>query len=138
MIALTTAVANQAEHTRLRRMLAPAFTERALMEQEPLLTYYFDLLVTKLKQRADGPGAPYIDLMAYFNFLTFDIIGSAYYHSPLLLGIGLTHPSDLCLGEAFGALEAEEYHTWIRFVAGPRARAYSQVRTGMFLSPSSC
>ena len=108
------------------------------MEQEPLLTYYFELLVTKLKQRAGGPGAPYVDLMAYFNFVTFDIIGSVYYCSPLQLGIGLTHASDLCLGEAFGALEAEEYHTWIRFVARPSTTAYSHVRTGMFLSPSSC
>ncbi len=117
-------------------MLAPAFTDRALMEQEPLLTYYFEVLVTKLKQRAGASAVP-IDLMAYFNFVTFDIIRSVYHYLPLLSGICLTCTSDLCLGEAFGALEAEKYHTWIRFVARPSSTACSQVRTGIFSSQLS-
>ncbi|TVY14103.1 Cytochrome P450 monooxygenase aclL [Lachnellula arida] len=82
-------------------MLAPGFSDRVLLEQEPLLTRYFDLLVSELKSKIDGPdpGERRVDVMAYYNFTTFDIIGS-----------------DLVLGEPFGALEGGEYHAWIRNV----------------------
>ncbi|CAG8960480.1 hypothetical protein HYFRA_00008199 [Hymenoscyphus fraxineus] len=90
--------ANQEEHARIRKMLAPAFSDSALLAQEPLLTYYFDLLVSKLKSKVDGPGEKRVDMMAYYNFTTFDIVG------------------DLVLGEPFGALEGGQYHTWIRNV----------------------
>jgi hypothetical protein len=46
-------------------MLAPAFSDSALLEQESLLTHYFDLLVAKLKQRIDGPDSRRVDMMAY-------------------------------------------------------------------------
>lgn len=52
-----------------------AFSDSALLEQEPLLTSYFDLLVSKLKQQIDGPAHGRVDMMAYYNFATFDIIG---------------------------------------------------------------
>ncbi|KAL8914332.1 MAG: hypothetical protein Q9171_001052 [Xanthocarpia ochracea] len=88
--------ANQSDHTRMRRLYAHAFTDTALLEQSPLLTRYFDLLVSKLKQKIDGPEQGRVDLMAYYNFTTFDIIG------------------DLTLGEPFGALETGEYHSFIK------------------------
>ena len=59
----------------MRKLLAHAFTDSALLEQEPLLTHYLDLLVFKLKQRIDGPDRGQVDMMAYYNFTTFDIIG---------------------------------------------------------------
>ncbi|KAM0806079.1 putative benzoate 4-monooxygenase cytochrome P450 [Usnea florida] len=90
--------ANQTDHTRIRKLLAHAFSDSALLEQEPLLTLYFDLLVSKLKQQIIGPSHGRVDMMAYYNFTTFDIIG------------------DLVLGEPFGALESCEYHSWIRNV----------------------
>lgn len=52
-----------------------AFSDSALLEQEPLLTSYFDLLVSKLKQQIDGPANGRVDIMAYYNFTAFDIIG---------------------------------------------------------------
>lgn len=70
-------VANQTDHTRIRKLLAHAFSENALLEQEPLLTSYFELLILKLKQQIDGPARGRVDIMAYYNFLTFDIIGYA-------------------------------------------------------------
>ncbi|KAI4284881.1 MAG: hypothetical protein L6R38_001090 [Xanthoria sp. 2 TBL-2021] len=82
----------------MRKLLAHAFSDTALLDQEPLLTYYFDLLVAKLKQRIDAPSEGRVDMKAYYNFTTFDIIG------------------DLTLGEPFGALEDGEYHPWIRNV----------------------
>lgn len=59
-------------------MLAPAFSDSALLEQEPLLAHYFDLLVSRLKQRIDGSEHGRVDMMAYYNFVTFDIIGQAH------------------------------------------------------------
>lgn len=59
----------------MRRLCAHAFTDTALFEQAPLLTWYFELLVSKLKQRVDGPEQGRVDIMAYYNFTTFDIIG---------------------------------------------------------------
>lgn len=72
---LTTADANQTDHARMRKVFAHAFSDTALLEQESLLTHYFDLLVDKLKQQVDGPSRGRVDLMAFYNFTTFDIIG---------------------------------------------------------------
>ena len=72
---LTFAAANQAEHTRIRKLLAYAFSDGALLEQEPLLTHYFDLLVSRLKQQIDGPACGRINIMAWYNFTSFDIVG---------------------------------------------------------------
>ncbi|MCJ1462457.1 hypothetical protein MMC07_001059 [Pseudocyphellaria aurata] len=91
-------IANQTDHARIRKLLAHAFSDGALLEQESLLTLYFDLLVARLKQQIDGPAHGRVDMMAWYNFTTFDIIG------------------DLVLGESFGALESGEYHPWIRNV----------------------
>ncbi|TVY81603.1 Cytochrome P450 monooxygenase radP [Lachnellula suecica] len=94
---LKSKAANQEEHIRIRKLLAPAFSDGALLEQESLLTHHFDLLVSQLKRQIDRPEQGRVDMMAYYNFVTFDIIG------------------DLVLGESFGALEGGEYHPWIRF-----------------------
>lgn len=79
------AVANQTDHYRIRRTIANAFSDGALLEQEPLLTFYFDLLVSKLKQRIDGPAHGRVNMMAYYNFTTFDIIGYVRLTSSFLL-----------------------------------------------------
>jgi cytochrome P450 len=68
------AAANQKEHVRIRKLLAPAFSDSSLLEQEPLLNHYFDLLIAKLKQQIDGPSNGRVDLMTQYNFVTFDII----------------------------------------------------------------
>ena len=88
--------ANQKDHARIRRLLAPAFSDTALLEQEPLLSHYFDLLVQKLDEKIDGPANGRVDLMSQYNCLAFDVIG------------------DLALGESFGALENGQYHAWMR------------------------
>jgi len=60
-------------------MLAPSFSDGALLEQELLLTHHFDFLVSQLKQRIDGPDHGHVDMMAYYNFVTFDIIGQVFF-----------------------------------------------------------
>ena len=74
-ILFTIVVANQTDHTRFRKLFAHAFSDSALLEQESLLTHYFDLLIMKLKLQIDGPAQGRVDMMAYYNFTTFDIIG---------------------------------------------------------------
>ncbi|OKL56912.1 hypothetical protein UA08_07745 [Talaromyces atroroseus] len=91
-------VVDKADHTRMRKLIAPAFSDTALLEQSPLLTQYFDLLVERLKQQIDGPAKGRVNIAAWFNFTTFDIIG------------------DLTLGEPFGALELGDYTDWMRTV----------------------
>ena len=52
---------------------------------------YFDQLILKLKERDGSPQ----DMVAWFNFITFDIIG------------------DLTLGESFGCLKESALHPWV-------------------------
>ncbi|KAF6808212.1 cytochrome p450 [Colletotrichum musicola] len=84
---------NGREHSILRRQLSHGFSERSLREQQPLIMRYVDLFVQRLRENC-GSGA--VDMMAWYNFTTFDIIGN------------------LAFGEPFGCLEKSEYHPWIR------------------------
>ncbi|KAL9040340.1 MAG: hypothetical protein Q9214_004527 [Letrouitia sp. 1 TL-2023] len=72
---LTTLVANNVDHTRIRKLLSHAFSETALREQESILVHYFDLLIMRLKEQIRQPVMNKIDIMAWYNFTTFDIIG---------------------------------------------------------------
>ena len=82
-------------HNRMRKLLSHAFSDSALREQEPLIHSYCDLLITKLHERVDGPMKGHLDLVSWFNFMTFDIVG------------------DLGYGESFHALERSEPHPWV-------------------------
>ncbi|PGH01470.1 hypothetical protein AJ79_07908 [Helicocarpus griseus UAMH5409] len=88
--------ANDADHSRGRRLLAHAFSEKALREQEGLLQSYVDLLVNRVREYA-VEGSP-ADMTRWYNYTTFDIIG------------------DLAFGEPFGCLETRTYHPWVKVV----------------------
>ena len=75
--------------------MSHAFSDSALQQQEPIMTRYFNLLIQRLHQRIDGPGNGVVDLVRWYNFTTFDVVG------------------DLSFGESFDALERGEYHPWI-------------------------
>ena len=68
-------VANDPDHARIRKLLSHAFSETALREQEPILISYFDLLVSRLQEQIDGAIGGKVDIMSWYNFATFDIIG---------------------------------------------------------------
>lgn len=72
-------------HARQRRALAHAFSKQALMEQEPILMGYVNLFVKRLREMAHRGEAA--NMVSWFNFCTFDIIG------------------DLSFGEPFGCLD---------------------------------
>ncbi|KAL8826573.1 MAG: hypothetical protein Q9170_007347 [Blastenia crenularia] len=71
-------VANHRDHARIRKLLSHAFSETALREQEPILTQYFDLLLSRLKEHLGGPTDGKVDIMSWYNFTTFDIIGNMF------------------------------------------------------------
>ncbi|KAF4986774.1 hypothetical protein FGRMN_10681 [Fusarium graminum] len=54
-------------HRALRRRLAPAFSEKALRDQEPIITRYVDLLLTRLGEVCQG-GRADVDLRLWYRF----------------------------------------------------------------------
>lgn len=88
---------DHATHSRQRKLLAPAFSERALREQEPLITGYVDTMISKLRGEIQK-GAPVCDIKSWMNYTTFDITG------------------DLMFGESFGCLKNSQLHPWIDLI----------------------
>ena len=86
--------ADDTAHSRQRRLLAHAFSDKALREQEPLLHGYVDLLISKLHEESHARDGV-VDLVDWYRYTTFDII------------------ADLCFGESFGNLENKAEHAWI-------------------------
>lgn len=86
-------------HNRQRKLLAPAFSAQSMMDQQPLITKYVDLLLEGLRVKGLG-GTVALDMTQWYNWTTFDIIG------------------DLTFGEPFDCLARGEYHSWIAIVFG--------------------
>lgn len=94
-----------AYHTRHRRLLAHAFSDKALREQEYLLQQYVDLLIFRLGEQCEGKDRGMVDMVKWYNFTTFDIMG------------------DLSFGESFHALDSRDYHPFIAMIYKGAARA---------------
>lgn len=89
--------ADRHDHARYRRVMAHGFSAQAMLNQQPIILKYVNMLFERLRdlaQRGSGP----IDLVSWFNYTTFDIIG------------------DLSFGEPFGCLESSTYHPWVRLI----------------------
>ena len=57
----------------MRRVLAHAFSEKAMREQEPLIQEYIDLFMRSLHAAAEeGPQ----NMVSWYEFVAFDIIGT--------------------------------------------------------------
>ncbi|KAB8238163.1 cytochrome P450 [Aspergillus alliaceus] len=87
-------------HTRQRRLLPHAFSERSLREQEGTIVHYVDLLMQRLRERTnlERTHKAEVDLARWFNFTTFDIIG------------------DLMFAEPFDCLKSNQLHPWIHLI----------------------
>ncbi|RAQ98712.1 cytochrome P450 [Stemphylium lycopersici] len=85
--------ANPRDHFRMRRAMLPAFSEKALAQQERLIRVYIDLLVQRLAEYAQS-GRP-ADMAHWYNLTTFDLI------------------ADLCFGKSLEGLEAGKSNGWI-------------------------
>ncbi|TGO65006.1 hypothetical protein BELL_1022g00040 [Botrytis elliptica] len=92
-------IANDADHSRMRRLLSHAFSEKALRGQEDILRSHIDKLISSLGTRADEQGeTAVVDLCLWYNLLTFDVLG------------------DLAFGEPFGCLDSGDYHPWVAII----------------------
>ncbi|CAH0027348.1 unnamed protein product [Clonostachys rhizophaga] len=90
----TISTANDADHRRLRRLQAHAFSEKALALQESYLQRYTGKFITCLEKEASQSGGV-VDIVKWVNFLTTDLIG------------------DLSFGESFGGLDTGKVHPWL-------------------------
>lgn len=73
--------ANPRDHFRLRRAMLPAFSDKALSQQEPLIRTYVDLLIKRLQEVADTRS--HTDIVRWYNFTTFDLIADLAYGESL-------------------------------------------------------
>ena len=65
-------VKSEVDHSRMRRVLSPGFSEKAVREQEPLIQEYVGLFMRSLHAAAvEGPQ----DMVTWYEFVIFDIIG---------------------------------------------------------------
>lgn len=78
------------DHSRMRRLVAHSFSDKAMKAQEPIIQQYVTLLMDKLHERAGQK----IDITEWFNFTTFDLMG------------------DLAFSESFHCLQRSEYNPW--------------------------
>ena len=81
------------DHTRFRRILSNAFTDKTLKEQTPIIESYVNLLISQLREKS-ASNTP-VDLKDYFTYTAFDIMG------------------ELSFGESFHCLESGRYHPWV-------------------------
>ena len=104
-------------HTRQRRILSHAFSDRALRQQEDILKHYTDLLINKLHAQVKSSGTPsaVVDITRWYNFTTFDTIG------------------DLLFNDPFHSLENSDDHPWVAAVFN--GVKYQHLLTGFHFFP---
>ncbi|KAF2221009.1 cytochrome P450 monooxygenase [Elsinoe ampelina] len=85
---------DDAAHSRQRRILSHAFSEKSLRNQEWLIQQYADLLVSRLKDTTMAANKP-ANMTEWYNWITFDII------------------SDLMFGKPFGCLAETHTHKYV-------------------------
>ncbi|KAL4962489.1 cytochrome P450 [Aspergillus stella-maris] len=78
------------EHLRVRLAYAPAFSRRALGEQEPLFIKYADRAMDRLREMQGSP----VDISRFFYHILFDMVGHLQY------------------GESLGLLETGSHTAW--------------------------
>jgi hypothetical protein len=88
--------ADDATHSRQRKILSNAFSDRALKDQEPLFKQWVELMKTKLQERAES--GEKVDMLKFYNCTTFDIMG------------------DLTFGEGLNMLRDSEYSPWVKTI----------------------
>ncbi|TRX90599.1 hypothetical protein FHL15_008572 [Xylaria flabelliformis] len=67
--------ADQHQHGVYRRILAPGFTNQTMVEQELLFREFGDKLIQRLQDACQSSSAV-VDVSSWYNWATFDVIGS--------------------------------------------------------------
>lgn len=89
--------ADREDHSKYRRLLAHGFSNQAMMDQQPMIRHYVNLLIERLREACKNGTEP-LNMVSWYNFTTFDIIGN------------------LVFGESFGCLDNSSYHPWVSFL----------------------
>lgn len=82
--------ADDTDHPRQRKLAKRAFSDKALKDQENLVKLHIDKLITHFRNVADGQNDRVVDVVKWFNYASFDLIG------------------DLAFGEGFGCLDKDD------------------------------
>ncbi|CAI0642632.1 unnamed protein product [Colletotrichum noveboracense] len=82
------------DHSRMRRVLSHGFSMQAILDQQPLISVHVDLFIRRLHEHCKNGTSP-VDMVTWYNRVTFDII------------------SDLSWGEPLGCLAKQQDHPWI-------------------------
>ncbi|KAF2011846.1 cytochrome P450 [Aaosphaeria arxii CBS 175.79] len=98
------------EHGRIRKFMDPAFSERAVLQQEPIIRKHVDTCINKLRSRPSRT----VNIVDWFNFTLFDIIG------------------DLCFGESFNCLDKCEFEPWMDQMAASIKLNYQSINIRHF------
>jgi cytochrome P450 len=89
--------ADRQNHSRFRRIVAHGFSHQSMLDQQPIIKGYIDKFINGLREVCENGTKP-VNIAAWYNFATFDIIG------------------DLAFGEPFGCLDNRELHPWIALI----------------------
>jgi cytochrome P450 len=86
-------------HSSVRRKILPAFSDKALAEQQDILQHFTGLLIRKLREKVEASeSSEPVDMFEWYIWTTFDLIG------------------DLAFGEPFNCLEAASFTEWVALV----------------------
>ena len=86
-------LASKEDHPRMRKVLSPAFSDRILRDNEPVLERHVDNFLQGIGEASQASKA--VDFNKWFNWLAFDAV------------------SDFVLGESFDCLRSPEHREWL-------------------------
>lgn len=85
-------------HSRMRRSMAHAFSDKAIKDQEEFVLGYVDKLIEGLRGQINAGSNGLVNLVSWYNWTTFDIIG------------------DLVWGESFQCLEEHSETAFVKMM----------------------
>lgn len=88
-----------AEHARMRRFLAPAFSTKALSGQEDVVQGCVDAFCARLRTAGGCTLKDGLDMTAWYEMLAFDILG------------------EMAFGESFHCIEDGRPHFWQQMIS---------------------
>ncbi|KAF2021455.1 cytochrome P450 monooxygenase-like protein [Aaosphaeria arxii CBS 175.79] len=95
--------ADEETHSRMRKTMSHAFSDKALREQEYLVQELIDQLIQRLHEKVEEKN-PVLDITRWYNYTTFDIV------------------TDLTFGESLHCLRDRGTNPWIDMVfSAPKA-----------------
>ena len=70
------------------------FSEKALKDQQPLITSYVDKLISRLHEQTAKAEAATVDLVRWYNYTTFDVSSKYHSYAPRKLDSALKESAD--------------------------------------------